>query len=164
MPVTFYGKWSLEVVANANKFEERARILGVGGGGVLAFTVDGTVGTKVAAIEKSRPELPWDVFMERSGDGGLTWQTNLVQRIPSVTPQDGLIVTLYADDSVVAPQDSNFIVKFKYLNTQVNPPGPSTPPFGFTLPPSSFKPPGPPRARTKVAVVPRLEIHGKTPF
>jgi hypothetical protein len=168
MPVAFYGKWSLEVVANANKFEERARIIGqdmIGNErGVLASTVDGKVGTKVVSTGLEDALAPWYVFMERSGDGGLTWQTNLIQRIPSVTPQDGLIVTLYADDSVVAPQDSNFIVKFKYLNKQVNPPGPSTPPFGFTLPPSSFRPPGPPRARTKVAVVSRLEIHGKTPF
>jgi hypothetical protein len=138
MPVTFYGKWSLEVVGNVNEFEERMRIVGFLGGGSLATTVDGTVGTKVAAIDAPS----WDVFMERSGDGGATWLPNLIQRIPSVTPQDGLIVTLYADDSVVAPENSDFIVKFKYLNTQVNPPGPSTPPFAFTLPPSSFRPAG----------------------
>jgi hypothetical protein len=157
MPVTFYGKWSLDVVGNVNEFQERVRIVGsLHSDGIVA----GTVGTQVAEIDGTS----YDIFMERSGDGGATWQANLIQRIPSVTPQDGLIVTLYADDSVVAPQDSDFIVKFKYLNTQVNPPGLSTPPFGFTLPPSSFVPPRPPRAQTKVAVVPRLEIHGKTPF
>ena len=152
MPVTFYGKWSLEVVRNLHLFEERVRIVGS-----LASdgTVDGAVGTQVAAIDGTS----WDIFMEERRILGV-WEPQLIFRIPSVTPQDGLIVTLYS----VPPQDGIFAVKFKYLNTQVNPPGPSTPPFGFTLPPSSFRPPGPPRARTKVAVVPRLEIHGKTPF
>jgi hypothetical protein len=152
MPVTFYGKWSLEVVGNLHLFEERVRIVGS-----LASdgTVDGAVGTQVADIDGTS----WDIFMEEVRPFGV-WEPQLIFRIPSVTPQDGLIVTLYS----VPPQDGIFTVKFKYLNTQVNPPGPSTPPFGFTLPPSSFRPPGPPRARTKVSVVPRLEIRGKTPF
>jgi hypothetical protein len=63
----------------------------------------------------------------RGGPGGLNELGGKVNpnggvdgRIPSVTPQDGLIVTLYAD---VATENSASIVKFRYLNTQVNPPG-----------------------------------------
>jgi hypothetical protein len=83
----------------------------------------------------------WNIFLERSEDGGATWLPNIVQRIPSVTPQSGLIVTLYGDDSVVAPQDSDVSVQFVYLNPQVNPPGPvPDPPYHFTLPPDKFWP------------------------
>jgi hypothetical protein len=166
VPVTFYGKWSLEVVGNDSQFEERVRIVGLivttaaPTNPTQLLVIGATVGTKVAAIDAPS----WDVFVDLSADGGATWETNLIQRIPSATPQDGLIVTLFAKPDSVIPQLNMVTVKFKYLNTQVNPPGPSTPPFGFTLPPSSFRPPGPPRARTKVAVVSRLEIHGKTPF
>jgi hypothetical protein len=60
-----------------------------------------------------------------------------------VTPQNGWTVTLYGDDSVVRPQDSDVAVQFVYLDPQVNP-HPSPPPFGFTLPPGSFWPQRPP--------------------
>ena len=63
MPVTFYGKRSLDVVGNVNEFEERVRIVGsLASDGI----VGGTVGTQVADIDGTS----WDIFMERSGDGG----------------------------------------------------------------------------------------------
>jgi hypothetical protein len=137
MPATFYGKWSLDVIGNVGEFEQRLRIVGsVASDG----TVAGTVGTQVAAIDGDG----WNVFMERSSDGGTNWDLNLIQRIPSVTPKDGLIVTLFGDDSVVAPQDSDVTVKFVYLNAQVNPPGPAQPPYSYTLPPGQFWPQLPP--------------------
>jgi hypothetical protein len=137
MPVTFYGKWSLDVVGNVGEFDQRVRIVGsVASDG----SVSGAVGTQVAAIDGNG----WNAFLERSSDGGATWQPNLIQRIPSVTQQDGLIVTLYGDDSVVAPQDSDVTVQFVYLNLLVNPPGPQ-PPYSFTLPPGQFWPMPPPK-------------------
>jgi hypothetical protein len=137
MPITFYGKWSLEVVGNVGEFDQRVRIVGsVAGDG----SVSGAVGTQVAAIDGDG----WNVFLERSSDGGTTWLPNLVQRIPSVTQKDGLIVTLYGDDSVVPPKDSDITVQFVYLNQQVNPPGPQ-PPYSFTLPPGDFWPMPPPK-------------------
>lgn len=136
MPVTFFGKWSLAVVGNVEEFEQRIRIVGsAGSDGIVA----GTVGTQVAAIDGAA----WQIYQERSSDKGVTWIENIIQRVPSVTPQNGLIVTLYGDDSVVLPQDSDFSVQFTYLNPVVNPPGPTTPPFNFTLPAGSFWPPRP---------------------
>lgn len=136
MPVTFYGKWSLDVVGNVGEFDQRVRIVGsIASDG----TVSGAIGTQVADIDGAS----WNVFLERSSDGGATWQPNLVQRIPSVTPTDGLIVTLFGDDSIVAPQDSDVTVQFVYLNLQVNPPGPQ-PPYSYTLPPGDFRPMRPP--------------------
>jgi hypothetical protein len=60
-----------------------------------------------------------------------------------VTPQNGWTVTLYGDDSVVPPQDSDVTVQFVYLDPLVNP-HPSPPPYNFTLPPGSFWPQRPP--------------------
>jgi hypothetical protein len=138
MPATFYGKWSLEVVGNVNEFKQRARIVGsIASDGV----VDGTIGTQVASIDGEG----WNVFLERSSDNGATWQTNVIQRVPSVTFPDGLIVTLFGDDGIVLPQDSDVSVKFVYRNPQVNPPCPFQPPFPFMLPPGQFRPPLPPR-------------------
>jgi hypothetical protein len=137
MPATFYGKWSLDVIGNVGEFLQRLRIVGS-----LASdgTVAGTVGTQLAEIDGSG----WNVFMERSSDGGVTWLPNVIQRIPSVNPKDGLIVTLYGDDAVVPPLDSDVSVKFVYLNQQVNPPGPTQPPYSYTLPPGNFWPQRPP--------------------
>jgi hypothetical protein len=139
MPVTFYGSWSLDVVGNVGEFEQRVRIVGsIASDG----SVSGSVGTQLAEIDGDS----WEVFLERSSDGGATWLPNLVQRVPSVTPKDGLIVTLFGDDSIVPPQDSDVTVQFVYLNLQVNPPGPQPePPFNFTLPPGQFLPMPPPK-------------------
>jgi hypothetical protein len=138
MPATFYGQWSLEVVGNVDEFMQRVRIVGsIASDGIVA----GAVGMQVAAIDGDG----WNVFLERSSDNGATWQTNLIQRVPSVTFPDGLIVTLFGDDDIVLPQDSDVSVKFVYLNQQVNPPRPFQPPVPFTLPPSQFRPPLPPR-------------------
>jgi hypothetical protein len=136
MPDTFYGKWSLEVIGNVGEFDQRMRIVGsIASDGIVA----GTIGTTVPQIDGAG----WNVFMERSADGGVTWQTNLVQRIPSVVPPVGLIVTLYGDDDIVPPLDSDITVRFVYLNPQVNPPG--VPPYNYTLPPGQFRPKRPPK-------------------
>jgi hypothetical protein len=137
MPITFYGKWSLDVIGNVGEFDQRVRIMGsVASDG----SVSGAVGTRVAEIDGDG----WNVFLERSSDGGVTWLPNVVQRIPSVTPKDGLIITLFGDDAIVPPQDSDVTVQFVYLNQQVNPPGPTQPPYSFTLPPGQFWPKRPP--------------------
>jgi hypothetical protein len=137
MPTTFYGKWSLDVTANVGEFAQRVRIQG-------SLNTDGNltaaIGAQIAAIDGAA----WEVYLERSSDGGATWQENLVQRSPTVTLQNGLTVALYGDDSVVPPQDSDVTVQFVYLNLEVNP-KPIPPPFNFTLPPGSFRPQLPPR-------------------
>jgi hypothetical protein len=135
MPTTFYGKWSLKVTGNVGEFDQRVRIQG-------SLNADGnlnaTIGAQIADVDGAS----WNVWLERSADGGATWQENVVQRIPTVTPQNGLTFTLYGDDSVVPAPDSDVIVQFVYLDPQINPhPSPSG--FGFTLPPSSFRPPRP---------------------
>ena len=138
MPVTFYGKWSLDVIGNVGEFPQRMVISGsISSDGI----VSGAVGTQVAAVDGAA----WTLTMQRSEDGGLTWIENLVQRIPSVTTSSGLIVTLYGDDSVVPPLDSDVTAQFAYLNPQVNPQGPVPPPYSYTLPAGQFWPMPPPR-------------------
>jgi hypothetical protein len=140
MPVTFYGKWSLDVIGNVGEFDQRVRIVGsIASDG----SVSGAVGTQLAEIDGAS----WEVFLERSSDSGTTWLPNVIQRVPSVTQTDGLIVTLFGDDSIVPPQDSDVTVKFVYLNRQVNPVGPQ-PPYSFTLPPGQFWPMPPPKLCT----------------
>jgi hypothetical protein len=136
MPTIFYGKWSLNVTGNVGEFGQRVRIQG-------SLNADGNLAAPIGAQIAEIDGAAWEVYLERSGDGGATWQENLVQRIPTVTPQNGLTVTLYGDDSVVPPQASDVTVQFVYLNPQVNPP-PVPPPFNFTLPPGSFWPQRPP--------------------
>ena len=135
MPVTFYGKWSLNVVAKNAAFQERVRIAGsAGSDGVVA----GIAGQGIAAIDGSA----WEAIMEWSSDG-TNWFPSRVHRIPGVTATEGLIVTLYADDNTEALGDGDFndlIVQFVYLNPVVNPVG-GTPPFSYTMPQSSFWPP-----------------------
>jgi hypothetical protein len=148
MPNTFYGKWSLKVSAVNDKVvgvsgtvQERIRIAGSqGSDGPIA----GVVGNGIAAIDGTA----WEVYMEWSNDGGATWSSNLVQRTPSVTPSDGLIVTLYAWQDLLLgpvpgttpPEGFNLVAQFVYLNRQVNPLGPNQPVHSFTLPASSFRP------------------------
>jgi hypothetical protein len=134
MSFTFYGKWSFTVVGNVDEFLQRVRISG-------SLAGDGVYPAPLGATLTGIDGASWQVSLDRSGDGGATWQENLLQSLPGVTPQDGLIVTLYGDDSVVPPADSDVTVVFKYLDPLVNPPG--SPPSGYTLPPGSFRPPRP---------------------
>src|SRR5262249_796450 len=92
-------------------------------------------GAQIAEIDGAA----WNVSLERSGDDGATGQENLVQRVPTGTPQKGLALTLYGDDSVVPPQDSDVTVRFVHFDRQINP-HPSSPGFRFILPPGSFRP------------------------
>lgn len=136
MPITFYGKWSLLVIAKNAAFDERVSIAGsAGSDGPVA----GVAGQTVAAIDGTA----WQADMEWSSDGGASWYPSRIRRIPGVTAADGLIVTLYADDNTPDQGDGDFndlIVQFIYLNRQVNPVGPGVPPYSFTLPQTSFWP------------------------
>ena len=131
MPTTFYGRWSLYVTGNVGEFEQRARIQG-------SLNADGDL---IASVGAQIPEIDgtaWQVFLERSSDGGATWQENLVKPMPTVTPQNGLTVTLYGDDSDVPPQESDVTVQFIYLDPDVNP-KPVPPAYSYTLPTNSFR-------------------------
>jgi hypothetical protein len=135
MPVTFYGNWSFEVVGNVGEFPQRAVIAGsVASDGI----VSGTIGTKIASIDGPS----WTLTLQRSEDGGTTWKENIENPLPSVTPQNGWIVTVYGDDAVVPPQYADVSIKLVYLNPVVNPP-PPIPGYSFTLPPQNFRPPSP---------------------
>jgi hypothetical protein len=146
MSQTFYGKWSLLVTGNVKEFEQRVRIQG-------STNADGIV---VASVGAQIPEIDgvaWQVTLERSGDHGATWHENVVQRITTVSPQNGWTVTLYGDDSVVKPQDSDVTIQFVYLDPLINP-KPVPPPFHFTAPRGSFLPPLPPRPCECCCLVP----------
>src|ERR1700747_2958337 len=125
MPTTFYGKWPLDVTGNVGEFNQRVRIQD-------SLNADGNL---IASIGAQIPEIDgaaWLVFLERSGDGGVSWQENMGKRKPTVTPQKGLTVPLYGDDSDVPPQASDVTVSFVYLDPNINP-KPVPPPFSFTL-------------------------------
>jgi hypothetical protein len=133
MPVTFYGKWSLDVVqAGGGVFAHRFQIAGsLASDGIVPVTT----GTQIAAIDGDS----WEIIPEFSEDD-VTWTPGDVARFPGVTPQDGLIVTLAADQ---------FAVRFVYLNTQVNPQGPTQPPYSYTVPASQSLPQRPAPVSTR---------------
>jgi hypothetical protein len=131
---TFFGNWSLDVTSNDQAFSQRVQIQNsANADGVLAAYV----GAQIASIDGSE----WQILLERSSDGGATWQHNQILRTIAVTPQNGLTVTLYGDDSdsLVPGVDTNVIVELVYLNQQINP-HPAVPPYNFTLPSGSFWP------------------------
>jgi hypothetical protein len=135
MPVTFYGKWSFEVVGNVGEFPQRAIIAGsVASDGIYS----GAIGTKIASIDAPS----WTLTLQRSEDGGATWKENIENPLPIVTLQEGWTVNVYGDDAVVPPQFADVTVKLVYLNPVVNPP-PLIPGYSFTLPPQNFRPPSP---------------------
>jgi len=139
MSVTFYGKWSLKVIAKNADFGERVRIAGsAASDGIVA----GIAGQSVAAIDGSA----WQADMQWSSDGA-NWFPSRIRRIPTVTTAEGLIVTLFADDNTPEIGDGDFndlIVQFTYLNRDVNPSAPAAPPYSFTVPPGSVRPQRPP--------------------
>jgi hypothetical protein len=133
MPFTFYGSWAPMIVTTGVTYVERARIAGsVASDGTLTGPVYETLAPINGAV--------WQVFMEYSTDGGVTWLESPTIRTPGVIPADGLIISLSSFYNATAKLVEGFIAQFTYLNREVNPLGPGEPPYGFTLPPGSFRP------------------------
>jgi hypothetical protein len=133
MPFTFYGNWAPMIVTTGVTYIERARIAGsIASDGPLTGPVYETLAPINGAV--------WQVYMEYSTDGGTSWLESPTIRTPDVTPADGLIISLSAFYNAAEKLVEGFIAQFTYLNREVNPLGPSEPPYGFTLPSGSFRP------------------------
>ena len=132
--IPFYGPWSLAVIGKNADFLQRVVIEeSLASDGPLS----GVVGQTVAAIDGER----WTVSVESSSDHGATWRASRIRRVPGVIAPEGLIVTISSDDAVPGGSDGDFddlVVRFVYLNKDVNPPG--TEPYPFTLPGDAFRP------------------------
>jgi hypothetical protein len=127
MPEVFYGPWSISVDSKDSVFEQRFVIQGSDSSD---GTYPGTTGTSVAVTGKQ-----WTVTMEWLD--GSTWQPSGVRRSATYTLQEGVVVTLAADDSPagVADQDYNdLMVVMKYEDPSLNPLRPSGNPYDFTIP------------------------------
>jgi hypothetical protein len=136
MSFTFYGPWAPTILTMGVLYQERVRIAGsVSSDGLLT----GPPGATLPAIDGG----PWEVFMEYSTDGGVTWLQSPTVRTPYVTPAEGLGVDLSSFYDPTKNLVEGAIVHFVYLNREINPLGPTAPPFGFTLPPGSFRTPRP---------------------
>ncbi len=133
MPFTFYGRSAPLILSTGVTYLERAR---VAGSNASDGPITGPIGQRLAAIDGAA----WQVFLEYSTDGGVTWLESPSTRDPVVTPTDGLLVALYAFYNSTQKLIEGFLVHFIYLNPVINPPGPNVPQFGFTLPPNSFRP------------------------
>jgi hypothetical protein len=135
MPFTFYNNWSLSVTKVVAPPAIQFRAL-IAGSQASDGAVPGVVGQQVASINGNA----WQASLQWSNDNGATWTEEDTTRTPGVTPENGMIVTLFT--GVVAPgtTETSFSVQFVYLNPQVNPAGPVPPPPVFTLPAGSFWP------------------------
>jgi hypothetical protein len=126
---TFYGDWSVEVLAINAGFSQRFKITGSNASDGFYL---GTVGNAVPRVSGSQ----WTLSIEWSSDGGATWQSSGIRRSASYTIEEGMLVLLGADDNVPALRDGDFndmILTCRYLNPVINPP-PIPNPFDFTIP------------------------------
>ena len=129
MAETFYGPWSLTVIAQEGDYRQTFTIQrSDNSNGSFA----GTVGAAVARIDGAQ----WSVNLEWSSDNGVTWHDSEIRRKDEVTAADGLVVTLGADDNLPNLRDHDFndlVVFLKCLDPDVNPPQPASR-YDFTIP------------------------------
>jgi hypothetical protein len=135
MLFTFYNNWSLTVTTVALPPGVQTRVL-IAGSQASDGTYPGVVGEQVASINGNS----WQVSLQSSNDNGANWGEGETLRNPSVTQQNGIIVTLTAIFPAFRGTVPEFVVQFVYLNQQVNPQGPAQAPPVFTLPAGSFWP------------------------
>jgi hypothetical protein len=135
MPFTFYNNWSLTVTTVALPSGVETRVL-IAGSQASDGTYPGVVGEQIASINGNS----WQVTLQSSNDGGASWGDGVTLRNPSVTQQNGIIVTLTLLFEVIQDARPEFVVQLVYLNQQVNPQSPAQPQPVFTLPAGSFWP------------------------
>jgi hypothetical protein len=131
MPYAFYGSWAPLILTTGVKYPERVMVSGSNGSD---GPITGPLGVTLPAISGNA----WQVDIEYTADGGATWSPSPSTRDVVVTPADGLLVALFSFYDTSAKLIEGYDIHFVYLNPQVNPKG--SPPYGFTLPSSSFRP------------------------
>jgi hypothetical protein len=130
MAETFYGDWLVRCIEKDSDFEQRFKI---SGSDSSDSTYNGTPGTQIDRVSGQQ----WSIEMEWNDNAGSGWQPSDIGRsAASYTVQEGLVITLGADDNWPEKRDGDYndlIIVCKSLDPAINPnPPPPNPPH-FTI-------------------------------
>jgi hypothetical protein len=129
MSELFHGRWLVLVLSKDAGADQRVMITGADSGAGDLPGVPGEV------VEVQGAE--WTLALEWSVDGGATWDASRIRRSAVFTAQDGLVVTLGADDGPAATADEDFndlVVVVSALDEPLGPPATPAHPPDFGLP------------------------------
>ncbi|MEU2717951.1 hypothetical protein [Streptomyces sp. NPDC007205] len=137
MTQTFHGEWFVQVVSWESAFDQRFVISGSDSAdGPYAGTPG--VGTQVSGDR-------WTLTLEWNDNVASGWQPSGVRKSAAYTIQDGLVITLGADDNVEPLRDLDYndlVVSCTSLDQAINPPA-SDPPLHFTITEDQLRRPDP---------------------
>ncbi|MET8030939.1 hypothetical protein [Streptomyces avermitilis] len=137
MTQTFHGAWFVQVVSRESAFDQRLVISGADSGDGL---YEGTPGV-TAQVSGDR----WTLALEWNDNVASGWQPSGVRKSAAYTIQDGLVITLGADDNVEPVRDLDYndvVVTCTSLDPNVNPPA-GDPPLDFTITEKQLRRPDP---------------------
>lgn len=127
---TLYGPWHVEVVARDAALDQRVVISGSQGSD---GDYPGTRGTVIGDVTGEE----WSVALEwRNATAGGEWQPSGVRREAGFTLQDGLFVTLGADDGPEGGRDGDFndlVVRLINQDPNLDPMAGAHVPHEFTI-------------------------------
>jgi hypothetical protein len=127
---TFYGEWSVLVLSKEAWFDERFVIAGSDSSDGAYPGVAGSGPGPVSGAE-------WTLTMQWNDNSGSGWQPSGLRRWVSYTVQDGLVVTIGADDNYEHLRDGDFndcVLTCRSLDPAHTPLHPIVNPYDFTLP------------------------------
>jgi hypothetical protein len=127
MTQRFYGPWSVEVISRDADYGERFVI---GGSANADGAYDGTPGVSVQVSGDA-----WTLDLEWNDNVGSGWQPSDVRKSAEYTINNGLVVTLGADDNFDAVRDHDYndvVLACRSLDAAVDPPA-KDPPLDFTI-------------------------------
>jgi hypothetical protein len=134
MPETFYGEWDILVTGFESAYSQRFIIAG---STTTDGAYDGLPGVNVSADGEA-----WTVTMEWNDNAGSGWQPSEVRKAAQYKIDEGLTITLGADDNVPGQGDLDFndlVLTLTSLDSSVNPPA-NDPPLDFTITERELRP------------------------
>lgn len=137
MTQTFYGEWFVQVVSRESAFDQRFVI---SGSDTSDGPYDGTPGVSTQVSGDS-----WTLTLEWNDYVGSGWQPSGVRESAEYTIQDGLVITLGADDNIEPVRDLDYndvVVSCTSLDPSINPPA-TDPPLDFTITEDQLRQPDP---------------------
>lgn len=123
----FRGDWLVQFSSTSADFSQRFVIIGsTSSDGIYP----GTAGTQISRVSGQK----WSIKMEWNNNVGSGWQPSDIRTYPTYLIQEGLIITLYADDNYENMRDFDYndlVPRCRSLDPALNPIPPNGNNFGF---------------------------------